>query len=138
VAPNDDRRSIVTGINVTPMIDVLLVLLVTFFLLNLPMPHINVVVPPPSAGVDGGSPHQLVLELPDAGGYRLNGQPVPDDQFDAVVHAAFDTRPVKLLFIAAGGERRYEEVVTAVDRARGAGVQVVAFMPGSSPLQTSP
>jgi biopolymer transport protein ExbD len=137
VAPNDDRRSIVTGINVTPMIDVLLVLLVTFFLLNLPMPHINVVVPSPFAGVDGGAPHQLVLELPDAGGYQLNGQPVPDDQFEEVIRSAFAMRPVKLLFVAAGGERTYQEVVTAVDRARGAGVQVVAFMPAASLARTS-
>jgi biopolymer transport protein ExbD len=128
----------VTEINVTPMIDVLLVLLVTFFLLNLPMPHINVVVPPPASGGSGGPDHQLVLELPNGGGYALNGQPVPDAELDEVVRAAFQVRPVKLLFVAAGGERRYQEVITAVDRARGAGVQVVAFMPAAPSGSTSP
>jgi biopolymer transport protein ExbD len=128
----------VTDINVTPMIDVLLVLLVTFFLLNLPMPHINVAVPPPAGALDGVAPHQLVLELPNSGGYELNGEPVPDDRFDETIRAAFATRPVKLLFVAAGGERTYQEVVTAVDRARGVGVQVVAFMPASALARTSP
>ena len=136
--PNAQSRPIVSAINVTPMIDVLLVLLVTFFLLNLPMPHINVVVPPPAGVEPGSAPHQLVLELPDAGGYQLNGQPVPDDEFDAVMHAAMEIRSVKLLFGAAGGERRYQEVVTAVDRARGAGAEVVAFMPAPWPARRSP
>lgn len=116
-------------INVTPMIDVLLVLIITFFLLNLPLPHINVQVPPPpgSGHVPGGQ--QLVLQLPDAGGFLLNGQPVPEAEFDEVIRAAIQGRPVKLLFVGAGGEQRYEEVVRAVDRAKGAGVQVVAFLP---------
>ena len=136
--PTSSSRPLVTAINVTPMIDVLLVLLVSFFLLNLPMPHINVVVSPPTGAGVGAATHQLVLELPDAGGYALNGQPVPDAQFDEVIRAAFETRPVKLLFIAAGGDRRYQEVVTAVDRARGAGVQVVAFMPSPVPARSAP
>ena len=120
----------VVDMNVTPMLDVLLVLFVTLFLLNLkpPKPHINVQLPPPVVGSGPGGRH-LVLELPDAGGFLLNGQPVPDAQFEAVIGAAFESRPVKLLFVGAGGERRYEEVVRAVDRAKGAGVQVVAFLP---------
>ena len=124
-------RGPVVDINVTPMIDVLFVLLITLFLLNLkpPRPHINVQVPAPSQIDGGGGGPQLVLQLPDAGGFLLNGQPVPEDQFDEVIRAAFAQRPVKLLFVGAGGERRYEEVVRAVDRAKGAGVQVVAYLP---------
>ena len=136
--PTGHSRPIVTAINVTPMIDVLLVLLVSYFLMNLPMPHINVAVPPPRGVGTGTAPHQLVLELPDAGGFQLNGQPVPDAQLDEVIRAAFALRPVKLLFVDAGGERRYQEVVSAVDRARGAGVEVVAFMPAPAPARTSP
>jgi biopolymer transport protein ExbD len=120
---------LVTEINVTPMIDVLLVLLVSYFLFNLPLPHSNVVVPPPASYGTQPGIHQLVLELPDAGGYALNGQPVPDEQFEEVMRAALSNRPVKLLFIAAGGERRYHEVFRAIDRAKGAGVEVVAFVP---------
>ena len=116
-------------INVTPMIDVLLVLLVAFFILNLPMPHIMVQVPPPvQAGPGGGTP-QLILQLPDGGGYLLNKQPVPDDELDAVLRSVLDGRPVKLLFMGAGPDRRYQELVTAIDRARGAGAEVVAFLP---------
>lgn len=122
------ERPVVSEINVAPMIDVLLVLLVTYFIMNLPLPHINVVVPPTDGG-GGDGLHQLVLELPNGGGYRLNGQPVPDEQFEEVVRAAFAPRPIKLLFVTAGGERRYHEVITAVDRAKGAGAEVVAYLP---------
>ena len=128
MAPSPSSAGPVVDMNVTPMLDVLLVLFVTLFLLNLnpPKPHINVQVP--AAGGGGGGP-QLVLQLPDAGGFRLNGQPVPDATLEEVIRAAYQVRPVKLLFVGAGGERRYEEVVRAVDRAKGAGAQVVAFLP---------
>jgi biopolymer transport protein ExbD len=122
------QRSSFSDMNVTPMLDVLLVLIVVMFLINLPLPRIYVQVPPPN-GEHVTGPAQLVLELPDAGGYLLNRQPVPDAELDAVIAQAFERRPVKLLFVAAGGERRYEEVVDAIDRAKGAGVQVVALLP---------
>ena len=122
-------RPPVVDINVTPMIDVLLVLLVTFFLLNLPLPHSNVQVPEaPGPGRTNSAP-QLVLQLPDLGGFLLNGQPVPEAELDEVLRVAYEHRPVKLLFIGAGGTRRYDDVIQAVDRAKGAGVQVVAFLP---------
>lgn len=130
MAPSPSSAGPVVDMNVTPMLDVLLVLFVTLFLLNLnpPKPHINVQVPAPvTGGCCGG--RQLVLQLPDAGGFLLNGQPVPEATLDEVIRAAFQDRPVKLLFVGAGGTRRYDEVIRAVDRARGAGVQVVAFLP---------
>ena len=116
-------------INVTPMIDVLLVLLVTFFILNLPMPHILVQVPAPSGPVVDPPARQLVLILPENGGFELNGQPVPDGQLDAVLRNALEGRAAKLLFVGAGAGRRYQEVITAIDRAKGAGAEVVAFLP---------
>ena len=122
-------------INVTPMIDVLLVLLVTFFILNLPMPHISVQVPAPSGPVAGPPTTQLVLVLPDDGGFELNGQPVPDDRLDAVLHNALESRAAKLVFVGAGAGRRYQEVVTAIDRAKGAGAQVVAILPEGVPIR---
>lgn len=124
-------RPVAGDINVTPMIDVLLVLIISFFILNLPMKYIPVTLPPPQGGT--GGPAQLVLELPDAGGYTLNRQPIPDAEFDQAIHSAFDTRPVKLLFVGAGPSRRYAEVVAAMERARLDGVQVVAFLPAATP-----
>jgi len=69
------------------------------------------------------------LGLPDNGSYLINGQPVPKDQLDAQLHAIYDPRPAKLLFVKAGQNRIFQEVIEAMDVARGAGVQVIGFTP---------
>jgi len=118
----------VNEINVTPMIDVLLVLLISFFLMQKDRKVLPTSVAPPQKS--GRSDEiQLVLELASSGGFRLNGQPIPDAELETQLAAVFAVRPVKLLFVDAAGDRTYQEVVTAIDRARGAGAQVVALMP---------
>lgn len=125
VAPSEPAAA---EINVTPMIDVLLVLVIVFFILNLPMPYVPITLPAPQPGHTDPGP-QLVLELPDRGGFTLNGQPIPDAELDGTLHSVFDGRPVKLLFVGAGPSREYAEVVAAMQRARADGVQVVAILP---------
>jgi biopolymer transport protein ExbD len=120
-----------SDINVTPMIDVLLVLLIIFMITQpLSRMALDVQVPPPDeTTVTKTPPSQIVLELANDGGYSINGQPVPKDQLDAQIHAIYDQRPAKLLFIKAGVERLYQDVIEAMDVARGAGVQIIGFTP---------
>jgi biopolymer transport protein TolR len=90
----------------------------------------DVQVPPPEPPTATKTPpSQIVLELADDGGYAINGQPVPVDQLDTQIHAIYDQRPAKLLFIKAGPNRIYQDVVHAMDVARGAGVQIIGFTP---------
>jgi biopolymer transport protein ExbD len=72
---------------------------------------------------------QIVLELTQDGGYAINSQPVPKDQLDTQIHAIYDNRPAKLMFIKSAPDRLYQEVIEAMDVARGAGVQVIGFTP---------
>ena len=66
---------------------------------------LDVQVPPPDETARNKTPpSQIVLELADDGGYAINGQPVPKDQLDTQIHAIYDPRPAKLLFIKAGPE----------------------------------
>jgi biopolymer transport protein TolR len=120
-----------SDINVTPMIDVLLVLLIIFMITQpLSRMAMDVQVPPPDTPQTNKTPpNQIVLELGDDGGYSINGQPVPKDQLDTQIHAIYDQRPAKLLFIKAGPNRIYQDVVEAMDVARGAGVQIIGFTP---------
>ena len=120
-----------SDINVTPLIDVLLVLLIIFMITQpLSRMALDVQVPPPDETVTTKTPpSQIVLELADDGGYSINGQPVPKDQLDTQIHAIYDQRPAKLLFIKAGMNRIYQDVVEAMDVARGAGVQIIGFTP---------
>ena len=120
-----------SDINVTPMIDVLLVLLIIFMITQpLSRMALDVQVPPPDeTQVTKTPPSQIVLELADDGSYTINGQPVPKDQLDTQIHAIYDQRPAKLLFIKAGANRLYQDVVEAMDVVRGAGVQIIGFTP---------
>jgi biopolymer transport protein ExbD len=72
---------------------------------------------------------QIVLELLDNGGYAINTKPVSKQGLDAELHTIYDERPAKLMFVKAGPTRRYQDVVEAMDIARGAGVQVIGFVP---------
>jgi len=113
------------------MIDVLLVLLIIFMITQpLSRMALDVQVPPPDETTTTKTPpSQIVLELADDGSFTINGQPVPKDQLDTQIHAIYDQRPAKLLFIKAGANRLYQDVVEAMDVARGAGVQIIGFTP---------
>ena len=118
--------------NVVPMIDILLVLLI-IFMVSQPMSRmaLNIQVAPPDTRTanESAANNQIVLELPDNGGYLINQQPVPEGQLDAQLHTIYDPRPAKLLYITAGRNRVYQDVIDAMDVARGAGVQIIGFTP---------
>ena len=116
--------------NVIPMIDILLVLLI-IFMISLPLSRmaLDAQVPPPVQSTSQAPSTQIVLEIAEDGNYSINGQPVPKDQLDTQIHAIFDPRPSKLLFVKAAGNRKYQEVIEAMDVARGAGIQVIGFTP---------
>jgi biopolymer transport protein TolR len=117
--------------NVIPMIDIMLVMLI-IFMVSQPLSRMvmNVQVPPPeTASASKASSNQIVLELMGDGGYSINTQPVPKEQLDTQLHAIFDPRPAKLMFVKSAPDRTYQEVIEAMDIARGAGVQVIGFTP---------
>jgi biopolymer transport protein TolR len=127
-----------SDINVTPMIDVLLVLLIIFMIiLPLSRKTFNAQVPPESH--DKKPPQQsaqIVLELTADGGYAINTKPYAKGQLDAALHEIFDQRVAKLLFLKAAPNRVYGDVIEAMDIAKGAGVQVIGFTPPPEPAAT--
>jgi biopolymer transport protein TolR len=124
------RDGLEAEINVIPMIDVLLVLLVIFMLIPKDRSFFRVYVPPPEPrrSLPNATP-QIVLELRPDGSYAINGMVVPAHQLEARLAGVYTGRAAKLLFIRAAKSRRYREVIHAADVARGAGVEVIAYMP---------
>jgi biopolymer transport protein ExbD len=117
--------------NVIPMIDIMLVMLI-IFMVSQPLARqaIDIQVPPQeSATKSNAQSNQIVLELTADGGFAINTQPVPKDQLDTQIHAIYDNRPAKLMFVKSAPDRTYQDVIEAMDIARGAGVQVIGFSP---------
>jgi biopolymer transport protein ExbD len=117
--------------NVIPMIDILLVLLIIFMITQpLARMAIDVQVPPlETANQPPQQSTQIVLMIHEDGNYEINGQPVPPGQLDTQIHAIYDNRPTKLIFIKAAPNRTYQDWIKASDIVRGAGVQVIGFTP---------
>lgn len=117
--------------NVTPMIDVLLVLLIIFMLI-VPMARkaIDLQLPDPTAPQSPTpDPHQIVLEVGADGSYKINTVPVAHSDLDRKLHEIYDPRPDKIIFVKGDTLAMYQTVISAMDVARGAGVKVIGVPP---------
>lgn len=120
-----------SDINITPFIDVLLVLLV-IFMITLPMSRrvLDIQVPKEEKSQATQQPsNSIVLEIKADGSLAINTQPVELSNLSARFHEIYDARGDKLLFIKVDNSRLYSEVIRAIDIARGAGVKVFGLAP---------
>jgi biopolymer transport protein TolR len=122
-----DRIALNNEINVTPMIDVLLVLLIIFMAAIPSMRHSIDVQLPDRRPTDAVGAPSIVLELDAAGGYAINKAPVTRAALSQQIHAIYDGRPDKVLFVKGDPHVKYATVIDAMDVARGAGVKVIGL-----------
>jgi biopolymer transport protein ExbD len=119
-------------INVTPMIDVLLVLLIIFMMV-IPMSRkaidLQLPDPTPDNTNSGPPPSQIVLEVLPGSTFRVNTQPVTKAELPKKLKEIYDPRPDKIIFVKGDPAVKYSDVIWAMDVARGAGVKVIGMTP---------
>ena len=130
------NRGLENDINVTPMIDVLLVLLI-IFMAALPTMRkaIDIQLPDPNPSVQpaNANSNQIVLEVTPDGGYSINTKKVTREALFDELTAIYDPRPEKIIFVKGDPKVKYEAVIFAMDVARGAGVKVIGVPPKDVP-----
>jgi biopolymer transport protein TolR len=123
------RAKLTNEINVTPFLDVLLVLLVIFLASLQARKTLDVTLPQPSTSDCSQACESIVLEVLPNGVFALNRAQFARADLLPRVQRAFAGRPASILFVKGDPSVRYQEVVSAIDVARGAGVKVVAIAP---------
>lgn len=122
--------------NVTPMIDVMLVLLIIFMIV---IPQINAgfaAVPPQGQNL---KPHpeednDQILGIDSEGQYYLNKQPIPNEKLGELVKRIFDARTVdKILYFKAHKDLEYGKVIDAIDIVSRNGVRVTGLISDQIP-----
>jgi biopolymer transport protein ExbD len=130
-----DAGGLTNEINVTPMIDVLLVLLIIFMVI-VPMSRkaIDLQLPDPNPPQQVSSPpsDQIVLEV-CTDSYAVNKQPIAKDALVNRLKEIYEPRPDKIIFVKGCDTVKYQEVIFAMDAARGAGVKVIGVPPRDKP-----
>ncbi|MBL0172708.1 MAG: biopolymer transporter ExbD [Gemmatimonadaceae bacterium] len=117
--------------NVTPMIDVLLVLLIIFMMI-IPMSRkaLDTQLPDPTPQPNSvPNPDQIVLEVLPDNKFAINKEPIEKAQLFTKLKSIYDPRPEKIIFVKGDTTVKYSSVIWAMDQARGAGVKVIGVPP---------
>ena len=121
-------------INMTPMIDVLLVLLIIFMVVQAGLQRgLSVQVPPPKDKEDIAQQppddQQIVLEVESGPRYFVNRQPVAPENLETFLRDVFASRPRKVIFVKGAENVTYGDVIRTVDASRAADITIVGLVP---------
>lgn len=111
--------------NLTPMIDVLLVVIIVFMMAMVRVNRsMDAVLPQPcTVGCDASPP--IILEVLEGPRYRINRRDVSGPNLLSELRGIYAGRPEKIIQVAGHSGVRYSDVVEAMDIAKSAGVRVI-------------
>jgi biopolymer transport protein ExbD len=117
-------------INVTPMIDILLVLLIVFMVIPTNTKGLKSEVPQPPSEQQAALPEPLsiVINIRKDRTIELNSHPIEIASLRNRLESVFASRPDGVLFVQGAPELEFGDVASVIDAAHGAGIHRVALM----------
>jgi biopolymer transport protein ExbD len=128
-ASADADSEVMNEINMTPLVDVMLVLLIIFIITVPVMKHaVNIDLPQASAQTQHTKPETISLSVDAQGAYFWNQSQVPDGQLSTLLQAEAAKEPQPELHIRGDKAVRYEFVAQAMGAAQQAGLRRIGFI----------
>ncbi len=123
-----EEESLISDINITPFVDVVLVLLVIFIVTAPALVKDTIGLKLPKAtSADGSSVETLGIAVTRQGQILLNGVMATEEAVTAAVKAAIEKNPTAQAIVAADGEARHADVVRAIDLLKQSGMNRFAL-----------
>ena len=130
----DETDEVMNEINMTPFVDVMLVLLIIFIITVPVMKHsVNIDLPRASSQPQDAKPETLRLAVDAQGAYYLNENRVDDKDLGRILKAEAAKEPQPELHIRGDKEVRYERVAQAMSAAQQSGLRKIGFITEPKP-----